>query len=258
MTPRVHPSAIVDPSAELDLDVVVEPFAIVGPSVRVGAGSTIGPHATVRGPTRVGAGCSIGIGAVIGSDPQDLKYRGEPTTLDIGEETQIREYVTVNRGTVASGSTVIGRRCLLMSYVHVAHDCRIGDSVILSNAVQLAGHVQIGEHAQVGGLTPVHQFVRIGAYAFVGGGSRVPQDIPPFARTAGNPLRMYGINTIGLRRAGFDAGLRMTIQHAYRVLFNSDLAREEAIHRIHAESGHVPEVALLLEFLGASERGVMV
>ena len=258
MTPRVHPTAVVDPSAELDLDVVVEAFALIGAGVRIGPGSTIGPRATVCGTTRLGAGCSVGVGAVIGSDPQDLKYRGEPTTLEIGDETEIREYATVNRGTTATGSTVIGPHCFLMSYVHVAHDCRLGEGVILANAVQLAGHVEIGDHAQVGGLTPIHQFVRIGAYAFVGGGSRVPQDVPPYVRTAGNPMRLYGINAVGLRRAGFGPDLRMSIQHAYRLLFNSGLPRAEAVDRIRVESGHVKEVTHLLDFLGASERGVMV
>lgn len=258
MTARVHPSALVDPSAELDLDVVVEAFAMIGSGVRIGAGSTIGPRATVYGATRIGAGCSVGVGAVVGSDPQDLKYDGEPTTLEIGDETHIREYATINRGTNATGSTVIGPRCLLMSYVHVAHDCRLGEGVILANAVQLGGHVEIGEHAQVGGLTPVHQFVRIGAYGFVGGGSRVPQDVPPYARTAGNPLRLYGINAVGLRRAGFSADLRLSIQHAYRLLFNSGMSRREAMDRLRTESGHISEVTRLLDFLGTSERGVMV
>ncbi len=258
MTARVHPSAVVDPTAELDIDVVVEPFAIVGPRVQVGAGTTIGPRATVYGPTRLGTGCTIGVGAVLGTDPQDLKYRGERSELVIGDETQIREYATVNRGTAESGSTIVGSHCFLMSYAHVAHDCRIGDHVILANAVQMAGHVTIGDHAQVGGLTPIHQFVRIGEHAFVGGGSRVPQDVPPFARTAGNPIRMYGINAIGLRRAGFDADLRGAIGRAFRLLFNSKMPRTEAIERVRLESGHLPEVVRLLEFIAKSERGVMV
>ena len=258
MSARVHPTAIVDPSAELGLDVVVEPFAVVGRGVVVGAGATIGTRATVCGPTRLGAGCSVGIGAVIGTDPQDLKYQGEVGELVIGEETNIREYVTINRGTSASGSTVVGPRCYLMSYVHIAHDCRLAEGVILANAVQLAGHVDIGAFAQIGGLTPVHQFVRIGAHAFIGGGSRIPQDVPPFARAAGNPIRFYGINAVGLRRAGFDADLRMTIQRAYRVLFNSRLPRSEAIDRVRDGSGHIPEVGQLLDFLTAAGRGVMV
>ncbi len=258
MIPGVHPSAVVDPTAELDIDVVVEPFAIVGPRVQVGAGTTIGARATVYGPTRLGTGCSIGVGAVLGTDPQDLKYRGEASELVIGDETQIREFVTVNRGTAESGSTIIGSHCFLMSYVHVAHDCRIGDHVVLANVVQLAGHVAIGDHAQIGGSTPVHQFVRIGEHSFVGGGSRVPQDVPPFARTAGNPIRMYGINAIGLRRAGFGAELRATIGRAFRLLFNSKLSRAEAIERVRVEGGHLPEVARLLDFMAASERGVMV
>ena len=258
MTARVHATALVDPSAELGLDVVIEPFAVIGARVHVGAGTTVGARATVCGPTRLGAGCSVGIGAVIGTDPQDLKYDGEATELVVGDETCIREYVTINRGTRASGATIVGPRCYLMAYVHIAHDCRLGEGVILSNAVQLAGHVDIGAYAQIGGLTPVHQFVRIGAHAFIGGGSRVSQDVPPFARTAGNPVRLYGINTVGLRRAGFDADLRMAIQRAHRLLFNSGLPRGEAVERVRDESGHIPEIVQLLDFLGASQRGVMV
>lgn len=258
MTARVHPTAIVHRSAELELDVVVEPFAIVGPRVAVGAGTTVGARASVYGPTRLGTGCSIGVGAVLGTDPQDRKYRGEASELEVGDETQIREYVTINRGTGASGRTVIGSRCYLMSYVHVAHDCRLGDGVTLANAVQLGGHVEIGDFVQIGGSTAVHQFVRIGEYAFVGGGSRVPQDVAPFARTAGNPIRLYGINAIGLRRAGFDPQLRMAIQRTFRLLFNSPLLRSDAVGRIQSESGHIPEVTRILDFLATSDRGVMV
>ena len=258
MSVRIHATAVIDPGAELGLDVVVEAYAIIGPRVRVGAGTTVAARVTLLGPSRIGAGCSIGIGAVIGTDPQDLKYDGEETTVEIGDETRIREFATVNRGTAASGSTVIGRRSYLMSYVHVAHDCRIGDDVIISNAVQLAGHVTIDDYAQVGGLTPVHQFVRIGRHAFVGGGSRVPQDVPPFAKTAGNPMRLYGINAVGLKRAGFSSEIRMAIQRAFRILFNSDLARSAAVERVQSEMGHIPEVAHLLEFVQASERGVTV
>lgn len=258
MTARVHPTALVEPGAELGLDVVVEPYAIVRADVRVGAGSTVGARATVQGPTAIGAGCSIGIGAVIGTDPQDLKYGGEATELVIGDDTIIREYVTINRGTSASGRTVVGARCYLMTYVHIAHDCRLGDGVILSNSVQLGGHVVIGAFAQIGGVTAVHQFVRIGAHAFIGGGSRVPQDVPPFGRAAGNPIRMYGVNALGLQRAGFSRDVRVAIKRAYRLLFNSRLTRGEAVERVRHESGHLPEVAQLLEFLGASERGVMV
>lgn len=258
MTARIHPTAVVDPGATLGLDVVVEPFALIGPDVQIGAGTTVGPRATITGRTTIGAGCSIGVGAVLGVEPQDRKYAGEDTALVIGDETIVREYASIHRGTVASGQTVLGRRCFIMAYVHIAHDCVLEDDVLLANAVQLGGHVAIGAHAQVGGLTPIHQFVRIGRYAFVGGGSRVPQDVPPFARAAGNPIRLYGVNAIGLRRAGFDADRRGSIQHAYRLLFNSRLSRREAIDQLRETTAANDDVRHLVEFLQGSERGVMV
>lgn len=258
MTVRIHPSAIVDPGARIGPDVVIEPYAVIGPHVTVGQGSTIGPRVTLEGHTEIGSGCSIGVGSVLGAPPQDLKYRGEATVLRIGDETVIREYVTINRGTAASGATEVGRNCYLMAYVHVAHDCRLEDGVILANAVQLAGHVVIERAAQVGGLTPIHQFTRIGRYAFVGGGSRVPQDVPPYALMAGAPLRQCGINVEGLRRAGFSAETRRAIKRAFRLLFNSSLARGDAIQRVELEMGNMPEVAYLVAFLRSSERGILV
>lgn len=258
MTARIHPSAVVDPGAELGLDVVVEPFAIVGAGVRVGAGATVGARATLLGPATIGAGCSIGVGAVIGTEPQDAKFRGERTTVEIGDDTTIREYVTVNRGTTASGVTSIGRRCFLMAYAHVAHDCHLGDNVVLANSVQLGGHVEIDDHAHVGGATAVHQFTRIGRRAFVGGGSRVTQDVPPFSRGAGNPMRLLGINAVGLQRGGVPPDVRAALHRAFRLVFNSKRSRQEAVEQVRAESGHVAEVAHVLEFLSTSERGVTV
>ena len=258
MTVRVHPTALVDAGARIGPDVVIEPYAVIGPHVTIGQGSTIGPRVTLDGHTTLGSGCSVGVGSVLGTVPQDRKYRGETTELRIGDDTVLREYVTVNRGTAASGATVIGDRCYLMAYVHVAHDCRIGDNVILANAVQLAGHVTIEDSAQVGGLTPIHQFTRIGRFAFVGGGSRVPQDVPPYALAAGSPLRQCGINVEGLRRAGVAPDTRLALKRAFRLLFNSDLKRDEALERVEVECGHLPEVGHLVEFLRASERGILV
>jgi len=258
MSVRIHPTAIVDPGAELGPDVVVDAFAMIGPRVEIGAGSTIGARVSIEGRTAIGAGCSIGTGSVIGNPPQDLKYRGEPTTVRIGDDTEIREYVTINRGTIETGETVVGRRCYLMTYVHVAHDCVLGEGVVLANAVQLAGHVRIDDRAQVGGLTAVHQFVRIGRHAFVGGGSRVPRDIPPFGLTAGNPTRLYGINTEGLRRAGFPPDARLRLKQAFRLLFNSGAARGDALARLREEHGDDPDVACLLDFVESSARGVLV
>jgi UDP-N-acetylglucosamine acyltransferase len=258
MTARIHPTAIVDKSAELGPEVVIEPYAIVGAGVRLGDGTTVAARATVVGKTRIGSGCQIGIGSVVGTDPQDRKFSGEHSTLEIGDETYIREYATINRGTAASGATVIGCRCYFMSYAHVAHDCRIGDDVILANTVQLGGHVTIGDSAQIGGATAIHQFVHIGTHAFIGGGSRVANDVPPYTLAAGNPLRLCGINGKGLRRAGFDRELRLALKRAYRLLFNSTLPRTEALAAVRAEGGHIPEVMQLIGFVERSERGVLV
>jgi UDP-N-acetylglucosamine acyltransferase len=258
MTARVHPTAIVDPGAALGPDAVVGPYCIVGPGVQIGAGTTVGPHAVIQRDTTLGTGCTVGPGAVLGADPQDLKYHGEATSLEIGDETRIREYATLHRGTAATGRTMVGKRCYLMAYVHVAHDCVIEDDVVIANAVQLGGHVHVEANATIGGLTPVHQFVRIGRFAFVGGGSRVPQDVPPFTRAAGNPMRLYGINSLALVRAGFSGELRAGLKHAYRLLFNSNLSLAQAVERLRMESPDVPEVMRLVDFVVSSQRGVLV
>ncbi len=256
MTALIHETAVIHAGAQLAPDVVIGPYAIVGPGVDVGESTEIAAHAVIERDTLVGRECTIGYGAVIGSAPQDVTYRGEHTRVEIGDRTVIREYTTINRGTRASGVTCLGSRCFLMSYVHVAHDCRIGDDVVIANAVQLAGHVEIGHHAWLGGHTPVHQFVRIGEHAFVGGGSRVPQDIPPFTRAVGSPLRLYGLNAVGLRRAGFSSEARLALQRAYRFLFNSDLSRAEAMERLRSDPEISPEVVRLVEFVAGSERGI--
>jgi UDP-N-acetylglucosamine acyltransferase len=258
MTAEIHGTAVVDPGARLGAGVSIGPFAVVGPGVEIGQGTVVGPHAAIVRDTTVGSRCTVGAGAVLGADPQDLKYHGEPTRLDIGDDTTIREYATLHRGTAATGRTVVGRRCYLMTYVHVAHDCVVEDDVVLANAVQLAGHVHVESRASVGGLTPVHQFVRIGRLAFVGGGSRVPQDVPPFARAAGNPMKLYGINSIGLTRAGVPADVRAALKHAFRLLFNSHLGLSQAVEQLRAESAHLPEVMQLVDFVVTSQRGVLV
>ena len=258
MSPRIHPTAVVDPRATLGEDTVVGPYAVVGPGVEVGCGSEIQAHAVLERDTRVGQSCLIGYGAVLGSAPQDVHYRDEPTRVEIGDETRIREYATVHRATTATGVTRVGARCFVMAYVHVAHDCVVGDDVVLANAVQLAGHVQVGRHAWIGGLTPVHQFVRIGELAFVGGGSRVPQDVPPYACVAGTPLKLYGINTVGLRRAGVPPEVRLALKHAFRLLFNSDRPTGAAIEELRLGATRVPEVDRLVAFVATSDRGVLV
>ncbi len=252
----IHPTALVDPGAELGRGVTVGPWAIVGPRVVVGDGTEIGPRVLIERDTILGQDCRIANGAVLGTDPQDLKFQGENTTLLVGDRTTIREFATLNRGTLASGRTVVGSDCLLMAYTHVAHDCELGNHVILSNAVNMAGHVTIEDWAIVGGLTPIHQFVRIGAHAFVGGGSRIPQDVPPYCRCAGNPPKLYGLNSVGLERRGFEEDVRKALKSAYRILFNSKLMLSKAVQTVEEEVHLCPEVGHLLSFIRASERGV--
>lgn len=252
----IHPTAIVDPDASLGEGVTVGPFAIVGPGVTIGDGTEIGPRVLVERDTTIGEDCFIANGAVLGTDPQDLKYKGEATTLQIGDRTIIREFATLNRGTSAAGTTIVGSDCLLMAYVHVAHDCEIGNHVILANAVNMAGHVLIEDWVIVGGVTPIHQFVRVGAHAFIGGGSRVPQDVPPYCRAAGNPPKLYGLNTVGLERRGLSTEVRKALKHAYRVLFQGEENLSRALERAESEVASIPEVRQLLEFIRASERGV--
>ncbi|UCG85160.1 MAG: acyl-ACP--UDP-N-acetylglucosamine O-acyltransferase [Gemmatimonadota bacterium] len=258
MSGGVHHTAIVDPDAHLDHDVTIGPYCIIGPRVALGARTTLASHVVLERNTRLGENCSVGIGSVLGGEPQDRKFKSEETWLDVGDGTRIRDYCTINRGTAACGKTSVGCGCYIMSYVHIAHDCVIEDGVVLANAVQLAGHVHVEAHAAVGGSTPVHQFVRIGTHAFVGGGSRLPQDVPPYSRAAGNPFRLYGINTIGLTRAGFSPEVRLALKHAYRLLFNSDMTMAQAIDRLREEAAEVPEVLRLVEFVAHSERGVLV
>lgn len=252
----VHPTALVDPEAELGMGVVVGPWALVGPRVVVGDGTEIGPRVLLERDTTVGEDCRIANGAVLGTDPQDLKFQGERTVLEVGDRTVIREFATLNRGTSASGRTTVGSDCLLMAYTHVAHDCELGNHVILSNSVNMAGHVVIEDWVIVGGITPIHQFVRIGAHAFVGGGSRIAQDVPPYCRAAGNPPTLYGLNSVGLERRGFSAEVRRALKQAYRILFQSKLNVSQAVARAEAEVPAIPEVRHLLEFIKASERGI--
>lgn len=252
----IHPSAIVHDGAELGEGVVIGPWALVGPGVVIGDNTEIGPRVLIEKDTIIGEDCRISNGAVLGTDPQDLKYQGERATLEIGDRTVIREFATLNRGTAASGRTVVGSDCLLMAYTHVAHDCEIGNHAILANAVNMAGHVIIEDWVIVGGLTPIHQFVRIGAHAFVGGGSRIPQDVPPYCRAAGNPPKLYGLNTVGLERRGLSQEVRVALKKTYRILFQGDVNLTKALNRAEEEVAGVPEVRHLIQFIRASERGI--
>jgi UDP-N-acetylglucosamine acyltransferase len=252
----VHETAIVDPAAELGEGVTVGPWAYVGPRVRIGDGTEVGPRVTIEKDTSIGRDCRLANGAVLGTDPQDLKYSGEHSTLEVGDRTVVREFATLNRGTAASGRTLVGTDCLLMAYSHVAHDCVIGNHVVLANSVNMGGHVVIEDWAIVGGLTPIHQFVRIGAHAFVGGGSRVPQDVPPYCRAAGNPPRLYGLNTVGLERRGLSDEVRRALKQAYRLLFQGSENLSAALDRADREVPGIPEVKHLIAFVRSSERGV--
>ena len=254
--PRVHPSAVIDESVELADGVEVGPYAVIGPNVAVGEGTHIAAHVVIERDTQIGRECRIHSGAVVGGDPQDLKYGGERAPLLIGDRTVIREFVTLNRGTSARGRTQIGSDCLLMAYVHVAHDCIIGDHVIIANAVNMGGHCEFGDWVIIGGLTAIHQFVQIGEHAFVGGSSAVRKDVPPFVRAAGDPLRLVGLNVVGLQRRGFDEQERADIRRAYRLLFQSKLNLRDAVATARAELSGSRHAATLLDFIERSERGI--
>jgi len=257
MTTRIHPTALVDAGAEIGDDVDIGPFAIVGENCRIGDGCVVAARATLERNVILGAGVKIGIGSVLGGDPQDLKFKGELTTVEIGDGTTIREYTTINRGTTQSYKTTVGRNCLIMSYVHLGHDCHVGDHVIISNGSQFAGHVTVEDRATIGGLTGIHPFTRIGTYAYVGGCSKVTQDVPPFVMADGIPAVARSVNVIGMRRGGIDAAARRQVQAAFRLLYRSGMAPGAAIERVTQELGGHPLVARLVEFVQRSKRGVI-
>ena len=258
MSARIHPTAIVDKKAEIAKDAEIGPFVIVGPGCVVGAGSVIEARATLQENVRVGSEVMVGIGSVLGGKPQDLKFRGEVTHVEIGDHTVIREYVTINRGTSQSFKTTVGGHCFLMSYSHLAHDCHVGDNVIMSNAVQLAGHVTIEEYVILSGVCAVHQFVKIGRHAFIGGLSRVQKDVPPFVKAVGNPMQLFGLNSVGLRRRGFSDEVIAELKKAYRLLFRSELNVSQALEQAVLELKPFDEVKALIAFVENSGRGVTV
>ncbi|MBW8771573.1 MAG: acyl-ACP--UDP-N-acetylglucosamine O-acyltransferase [Gemmatimonadetes bacterium] len=258
MTSRIHPTALVDAGAEIGADVEIGPFAIIGENCRIGDGCVIAARATLERNVILGDDVKIGIGTVLGGDPQDLKFKGELTTVEIGDGTTIREYTTINRGTTQSYKTTVGKGCFIMSYVHLAHDCHIGDGVILVNSVQLAGHVSVGDKAIIAGQSAAHQFVKIGQYAFVGGCSRISQDVPPFIKAVGNPIKLYGLNSVGLQRNNFPEDVVRELKRAYRLFFRSELNLSQAKERAAAELKPFPEVQELLRFVEESGRGVVV
>jgi UDP-N-acetylglucosamine acyltransferase len=258
---QIHPSAIVAGGAQIDEGVSIGPYAIVGEGVRIGAGSTVGAHAVIEGPTTIGRDNRIAAHAVLGGAPQDMKYRGEPTALSIGDRNTIREFCTFNRGTTQDGGTTrVGDDNWIMAYVHLAHDVQVGNRTILANNATLAGHVHVGDWVIVGGLTGVHQFCKIGAHAMTGFQSHVSQDIPPFMMAAGNPLSIAGFNVEGLRRRGFSRERIGLIKQIHRLLYRDGLTLEQARAAIEALRGSVEggdaDVQMLLDFLAASARGI--
>lgn len=253
----IQPLAYVHPQAKVANNVVIEPFVTIEKNVIIEEGTWIGHHVTIMEGARIGKNCRIFPGAVIAAIPQDLKFNGEETTVEIGDNTTIREFATVNRGTKASYKTVIGMNCLLMAYVHVAHDCVIGNNVILANAATLAGHIEIDDWAIVGGLAAVHQFVKIGAHTMISGGGLVRKDVPPFVKAAREPLSYAGVNSIGLRRRGFNNDQINHIQDIYRILFLKGYNVTQSINIIEADVEATPERDEILTFIARSTRGLM-
>lgn len=252
----IHSTAIVHPKAELDEDVTIGPYCIVGEHVHIGCGTELLSHVCVEGWTDIGQRCKIFPYVSIGTPPQHLQYHDEPTKVIIGDQNILREYVTVNRGTAFGGGiTSLGKHNFLMAYVHIAHDCHLGDSVVMANAATLAGHITIGSYAVIGGLVGVHQYVRIGDYAMIGGCSKVVRDVPPYMRAAGNNAKLYGLNSIGLRRGGFSNARIRVLKQAYQLLFRKGQRLAEATKLARHQFQDSQDVLMMLTFLEASTRG---
>ena len=255
---KIHPTAIVDAGARIAQDAEVGPYAVIGPHVEIGPGCWVGPHCVITGHTRLGSNNRVYQFCSLGEIPQDKKYAGEPTRLEIGNDNTIREYCTFNTGTVQdAGVTRLGDGNWIMAYVHLAHDCHVGNHTIFANNAQLAGHVRVDDHAILGGYTGVHQFCHVGAHSITGVASVVLQDVPPYMTVSGNPARPYGINSEGLKRRGFDAPAIAGLQRAYKTLYRSKLGLEEAKRELEAQVGECPPVRALVEFLSGSTRGIV-
>ncbi|MCI0595780.1 MAG: acyl-ACP--UDP-N-acetylglucosamine O-acyltransferase [candidate division Zixibacteria bacterium] len=255
--PMIHPTAMVSPKARLAADVEVGPYTLIANDVEIGAKTKIGSSCFIDDGARIGAEVHIFHGAVVSGRPQDLKFSGEKTCFHVGDKTILREYVTLHRGTAATGQSAVGKNCLLMAYAHVAHDCRLGDNVIMANAVQLGGHVEIGDWAIIGGGTVVHQFCKIGSHAMVGGGFRITQDLVPYALAAGYPLKILGLNKVGLERRGFPKETITALEKAFRCLFRGKLNTSQAVEKVRVEFDSLPEIKTLLDFIAAAERGLI-
>ena len=254
----IQPLAYIHPQAKIADNVTIEPFVVIHKDVEIGEGTWIGSNATIMDGARIGKNCRIFPGAVVSAPPQDLKYRGEPSTVTVGDNTTIRECVTLNRGTALDkNTTTIGNNCLLMAYVHVAHDCVIGDNVIIANGVQLAGHINVHDYAYIGGTSAVHQFVEIGMHSMVSGGSLVRKDVAPYTKAGREPLSYIGINSVGLRRSGYSANTINEIQEIYRVIFLKKYNVTKALNIIEAEFAPTVERNEIINFVSNSQRGIM-
>ncbi len=255
--PRIDPTARVSDTASLAQGVTIGPYSVISHGVSIGEDTAVGPFCLIEGPTDIGRGCTFTGYASIGTPPQDHSYRGEDTRLSIGDNNTFREFVTVNRGTAKDKAlTTIGSHNLIMAYCHVAHDCVVGDHVVMGNQAPLAGHVEVQSNAIIGGLSAVHQFTRVGAYAIVGGGSMVSLDVVPYAKASGDRASLYGVNTIGLKRGGFSREEISNIERAYRILFKQGLLLKDALALLEQDFAHAPEVGRLLDFLRTTRRGI--
>lgn len=257
MTTGIDSRAVVSPKAELGENVSVDPYTVIDDDVIIGAGTHIGSNALIASGTRIGKECRIHHGAVLGTVPQDLKFRGEQTILEVGDHTTIREYATLNRGTHDRWKTTVGSHCFIMAYAHIAHDCAIGNHVILANSVNMAGHVVIEDYAIIGGVTPIHQFVRIGCHSMVGGGFRVPKDVPPYILAGHEPLIFQGLNAVGLRRRNFPPETIEILEKAYRILYQSRLNVSQAVERMKNEFPPMQELQHIIDFITSSKRGII-
>jgi UDP-N-acetylglucosamine acyltransferase len=257
MSVHIDPLALVGKKAQLGEHVTIGPSAILGDDVVVGDGTLIGPYAIIQNGTRLGRECKIASFSVVGGPPQDLKYRGEPTLLEVGDKCDIREYVTLNRGTIETGKTVIGNNCMFMANAHVGHDCIVGDNCIFANSAALAGHVTLDNWVIIGGLTPVHQFVHIGDHTMIGGGYRVAKDVPPYIRSGREPMVFEGLNSVGLRRRGFSREAIELIDKAYFLLYQSNLNVSQAVVRMKEELEQTPEIQNIINFIATSKRGII-
>ena len=252
----IHPLAVVAPGAELGEDVAIGPFCVVGPNVRLGDGVVLRSHASVDGHATLGAGCEVWPFASVGGKTQDLKYKGGAPRLEVGEQTVIRECATLNCATYDGDATRVGSKCLIMAYCHVAHDCVVGDRVIMANNATLAGHVVVEDDAILGGMSGIHQFVRIGRMSILGGVTKAVKDVPPYMMADGDPLKVYGPNKVGLERHGVSAETQQALKQAYKIVYRMDLMMAKALERIEAEVAPSPEVKAFVDFIRGSERGI--